>query len=239
MKKALILILVAGAIGLHAQDLKFLSKIKLKDGSELHVAILENVPGKYIKIQLPGDTEATIDYDKILSIKHKNYSYQPEFHLPGGVFFEGSTSLLFGRTNEYSGRAGLVLGFTANYRFNSVISIGLGADPSILTGYLLLPIYAHFSGNFVEKRVAPVYFLDAGWSFARANKGSAEEVSTEGGWFVRPGVGMRFNKLTVSLGYQLQEITTTSDIISWWSGDQHVVEERIMKNIVLGISLSF
>lgn len=84
----------------YAQENTTKSKIKLTDGSELHVLIVKNVPGKYIKIKLPGNDAATIDYQNIALIKHKDFSYHEKFILPKGIYFEGGTSLLFGKTTS-------------------------------------------------------------------------------------------------------------------------------------------
>jgi hypothetical protein len=227
-----------------AQDGTFLSKIKLKDGSELNVVILENVPGKYIKIMLPGEQEATIDYKNILSIKHQNYGYKPEYILPKGWHYTGSFGFVFGKASKGGAmNSGIVLGATANYRLKPFFSIGAGIEPTLMflnDGYLLLPTFIRVGGSFAEKKVVPVYFIDAGWSFAQSNSGQGEAISVDGGWFLRPGIGLRFNDFSILLGYQLQKITTTSEFVNWWGGgDQLITEERLTRNMSLNISYNF
>ena len=245
MKKPLILLLLlVFSILLYAQDGVFLSKIKLTDGSELNVVILENVPGKYVKIRLPGNSEATIDYSNIVSIKHQNYSYKPEFALSPGWHFTGSFGVLFGRaTTDGSVRSGTAISGTANYRLKPFLSVGIGIEPTILfvnDGYLLLPTFVRLGGSFSEKKVVPIYFIDAGWSFAKSNSGQGEFINAEGGYFVRPGIGLRFNKLLFTLGYQVQKVTTTSEFNSWWNGsNQLTTEVRTMKNMMLSIGYNF
>ena len=243
MKKLIIILLLAVISSLaYAQEVSSQSKIKLTDGSELHVLIIENVPGKYIKIKIPGNDEATIDYSNIVSIKHKSFVYHQKFTLPKGFYMDGTFSLLFGRSSEFSSpRVGLGLGTTGNYRFNSFLSLGLGAEVNALfvdEGAFVFPIYARIGGNFVERRISPVYLLDAGWSFVNNDKDSNSSIS--GGWFARPALGLQINKFTVSVGYQLQKTTTTTENSWWWGGgDQLVVEERLMKNITFGARLIF
>ena len=225
-----------------SQDIGYLSKIKLNDGGELQVLIIENIPGQYIKIKLPGNEVATIDYKNITSIKHKGYVYHEKFTLPKGFYMDGTFSLLFGRSSEFSSpRVGVGLGTSGNYRFNSFLSLGLGAEINALyvdEGAIIFPIYARIKGNFIERRIAPIYLLDAGWSFIVNDKTS--NASVEGGWFARPAIGLQINKFVFSVGYQLQNVTTTTENNWWWGGgDQVSVEERLMKNISFGASLTF
>ena len=247
MKKILIIslfLLISPLV--QAQTIGSNSKIKLTDGSKLRVLIIKNIPGKYIKVNLAGSEEVTIDYKSIISIKHYNYLYRSKFTLPKGYFTSGSFSFVSGHSSpESESRLGIALGICANYRFNSYASLGLGIEP---TGFLLngddfaIPVFVRFKGKMAKKRIAPVYILDAGWAFV-VDKG--EEFSTvKGGWFARPGYGLQMNKFTISLGYQLQEQTTTTNIGSWgWGGwgssDRVVVEKRLMKNINISATLIF
>jgi len=226
----------------YAQDEASNSKIKFTDGSELNVLIIENVPGKFIKIKLPGNEPTIIDYKNIVSIKHKSFVYHSKFKLPKGFYMDGSMALMFGKSSEFSSlRAGLGLGVTGNYRFNSYLSLGLGSELNaffMTDGAFSFPVYARIRGSFMEKRVAPIYLIDAGWSFVANDSESFSTV--EGGWFVRPAFGIRINKFTATVGYQLQQVTTTTDINWWWgAGDQITIEERLMKNINFNFGLIF
>jgi len=245
---ATILILWVAALGLQAQqEVTFKSKIKLKDGTELQVVIVENVPGKYIRIRLPGEETATVNYDKIASIKHKDFSYAPPYGMPRGFYFEGITNLLFGRSvydsygyAYYNNRFGVGLGVTANYRFYPGLSLGIGVEPTMASSFLLLPLYAHIAGSFKEARLSAIYFVDAGWSLARNTSVNYEDITTAGGWFLRPGLGMRIDKFSFYLAYQVQEMTTTAENANfWWATDNKLVEERVMRNVVLGVRLAF
>ena len=243
MKKVLIslFLLTVASFTVQAQEeVSYKSKIKLKDGSELRVVIIENVPEKYVRIKLPGNETATINYADILSIKHKDYVYEQNFDLPKGLYFEGTTALLFGRSSEYTKRVGIILGVTASYRFYPGLSLGLGVEPTMASNFLLMPIYARISGDFKEKRQGLTYFVDAGWSLARNTDIYYETVRTAGGWFLRPGLGLRLNQFTLTVAYQVQKVTTTSqNPVSQWALEQVLVEERVMRNVVLGVRLAF
>lgn len=241
MKKAVLLVIfISWGLVTSAQTSSTRSKVKLFDGSEFEVLIIENQPGKYIKIQLPGNEQAKISYNNIAYIKHKSFKYHGKLTLKEGFHLEGSFSLLFGRGSEYSdARVGLGMGFSGNYRFNSFISLGIGIEPTALLvngENLMLPVYIRAKGNFVERRIAAVYWLDAGWAFVGNNQ--SFDATVEGGWLLRPSIGVRFNKFTLGVGYQIQELTTTIDN-SWVGNDFLSVERRIMKNVVISTRLTF
>ena len=153
---------------------------------------------------------------------------------------DGSFGFLFGRSSEFSSpRVGVDIGVSGNYRFNSFLSLGLGSEATALAvseGQFLFPVYARLRGHMAERRVAPIYILDAGWAFA--GKSKSENSLVNGGWFVRPAIGLQINKFTVSVGYQLQKIITTTEN-SWWGAGDQLVEERLMKNINIGVNLIF
>jgi hypothetical protein len=241
LKRSILFFLVLSyAFSSFAQDQVSKSKIKLVDGSELEVLILENVPGKYIKIKLPGNEVVEIKYDKIASIKHSSFKYHGNFKLKEGFHMAGSFSLLFGRASQYSeARVGLAMAITTNYRFNHLFSLGLGIEPTalFLNGEnLMLPVYARIKGNFRENRVSAIYMLDAGWAFVGNN--GAFESTVEGGWLLRPSAGARFNKFSLTVGYQVQEITTTTTQ-PWIGNDFISIEKRVMKNVVISTRLNF
>ena len=241
MKKTVtyLICLVLATFLARAQDnIAFKSKIKLKDGSELQVVIIENVPGDYIRIKLPGNETATISYTDILSIKHKDYSYEQPFDLPRGFLFEVYGSLLFGKPDEYSVRAGLAIGTTANYRFYPGLSLGVGVEPTMATGFLLMPVYAHIAGDFKKRRVGLTYFADAGWSLARNTGIYYQVTATDGGWFLRPGVGLRLNQFTLTVAYQVQKVTSTIQT-SPRANEQWLIENRTMRHVVLGVRYVF
>ena len=67
MKKLIFIILFLLPFLGFGQTFETKSKIKLVDGSELYVTIVENIIGDYIRIKLPGGELTTITYDKIES----------------------------------------------------------------------------------------------------------------------------------------------------------------------------
>ena len=131
MRVLSLLIAILCSAAVWAQDTKNMSKVKLKDGSELHVLIIENIPGDYIKVELPGNQEATIAYSAIVSIKQDGFSYRSKYQRNDGLFWDGSFAFVFGQASQYGGspRAGMELGASLNYRFNPYISTGIGVEP--------------------------------------------------------------------------------------------------------------
>jgi len=224
----------------YAQDESLKSKIKFKDGSELHAVIKEDVPTQHVIIMLPNNEESTINYDNILTIKHKDFNYYSKYTQPKGFYIEGFSSLLFGRETENSdSRIGLSIGVSANYRLNSYLSAGIGIEPTAFnSSNTPIPIYAHLKSNLMERKTAPVFIFDLGWLLPSTK---TDIFSTQGGWFARPALGIQTKKFTLSMGYQLQKITTTHQNRRWWWGAENlvIVEERLMRNITLMTSFRF
>lgn len=226
-----------------SQKINNLSKVKLKDGSELNVLIVENIPGDHIKVELPGQQEATISYTEIASIKQKDFSYRTNFKRDKGFFWEGTYSFVFGQASEGgTPRAGMEIGASYNYRLNPYLSTGVGIEPMLFfinNESLLVPVFARLKVLTSKQRVTPFYTIDAGWSFA--GKPVDEVLDVEGGWFVRNTLGIQVGHFSVGIGYQLQKLTTTKEGVWWWWGSSGAttVEERLMKNVVFITSVSF
>ena len=242
--RLLIIIFILFAISsADAQKRESYSKIKLKDGSELRVTVIENIPGKYVKIKFSGDQVSTLNYADIASIRHKNYVYQSRFVLPRKFYIDGSFGLIFGKVDDFgTSRVGMSISVAGNYRLNSYLSLGLGIEPSALyinSNYLLLPIYLHVTGNLAERRTSAFYMFDLGYSTADSNETDSETIAMDGGIFIRPGIGIRFNKVVVGLSYQIQKISTTRNSDLWWGDQRTTIEERTMRNVRLGFSIIF
>jgi len=239
-----LLLLVSVSFLAQAQEIISKSKIKFIDGSELHVRILENYPGKYVKIAWPDNKEVTIKYSSILSIKHKDYSYYSKYIQTKGFYLEGSTGFSFGKATERDvARIGISLGVSANYQLNSHLSVGVGIEPTailVTNDNFLMPLYGRMKYNMLERKVTPVILIDAGWSMVL--KKEEEDFRTlyyDGGWYAKPSIGIQISNFTLSLGYQLQKITTTIEGNTWWTLNGVTVEERTMKNISITGSLKF
>lgn len=243
MRHIIYLIFSLSSLSLYAQEVQSYSSIKLKDGSKLKVTVLENIPGDYIKIKLAENQETILSYADILSVRHKNYMYNSRFVLPKGFYIDGSFGLLFGQANDFGdSRMGLSLSVAANYRFNSFLSLGVGFEPTALTinsNYLMLPMYIHFTGNMIERRTSAFYSLDLGYSTASSPEADNGNIAMKGGVFFRPGIGLRFNKVTLGVAYQIQKVQTTRNYEWWWQSNQTTVEERLMRNIRVSTSIIF
>jgi hypothetical protein len=90
-----------------------------------------------------------------------------------------------------------------------------------------------------NKRVAPYYILDLGWSSASTGEMNQEDFEMQGGLLLRPEIGIRVNKLRIGFGYQSQQIRTSYSSFLWWGDEQLVEEKRMMRNIRIGVSVIF
>lgn len=244
MRRLIIILLWIGlsvpAIG---QELNNFSKIKLLDGSEYSALIVENHPGDFIRIRISEGQLSTINYADIESIRGKNHRYQKQTSLEKGFFAESAYAFMFGKPGgEGDLRVGMSLGLTGNFRFNPYLSLGAGVEVNALyvnSNFLLIPVYGRISGSFADKRVAPYYMLDLGWSAASTSDGREPDFEMKGGIMLRPEVGVRINRVRIGIGYQNQRVSTSYTNNFWWRDEQLVEEHRVMRNIRMGVSVIF
>lgn len=243
MKKLTLLLFILAGLSSYAQQQYETSKIILKDGSELNVLIIANVPGEYIIVNIPGNDNATISYDKILSIKQKNFKYFTKYTPTKKQYWDASFAFAFGMSSDSGGpRIGFELGTTYNYRISPLLSAGAGAETMaffVNNETIFIPVFARLKGLLNESRVTGFYAMDYGYSFA-LKTAINEANKVEGGWFARPTIGLQTGNFSLGIGYQLQKVTTTSENTWWlWTNNSKVIEERLMRNIVFVSSLSF
>lgn len=242
MKTLILILLTTVGLASMAQQKENLSKIKLKDGSELNVLIKANIPGEYITVEIPGNEDATIAYDNIASIKQSGFKYHAKYYPTKQWYWDGSFGLVFGQTSDNGGaRAGFEAGATFNYRIFPLLSAGVGIEPMVFfvnNETIFVPVFARFKGVLYERRTTAFYSFDYGYSFAQKTSIS-EAKDVHGGWFARPTIGLQAGNFAIGIGYQLQKVTTTNNNRWWWGNDVQVVEDRLMKNLVFVTSFTF
>ena len=227
-----------------AQNDSLKSKIKFKDGSGLYAKIKENVPTHYVVILLSDNESFRINYEDILSVKHKDFVYYSKYIQPKGFYIEGVSSILVGKETEISNlRIGISMGGSVNYRFNSYLSAGVGVEPTafINNKNTPMPIYVHLKSNLMERRTVPVFVFDIGWAIVSNKNNNSDFFRTQGGWFARPAIGLQTSKVTFSIGYHIQKKTTVQENNGWWwrVSNQITTEERLMRNVSIITSFKF
>ena len=242
MKSLLLILLLGLSTAVFGQE-PVLSKIKLKNGTSIKGRVVENKPGDYITIMLTEDQFSTIDYADIISIRDQYYHYDSQFKLEKGLNVEGSYAFMFGKAGGMDElRVGMSLGVTASYRFRSYLALGAGVEINTLyvnSDFLLVPMYARISGSLTPKKVAPYYIFDFGWSTASTGEEIGQDFDMEGGFLFRPEIGVRVNQVRIGVGYQNQVVHTRYTTNFWWGGEQIIEEDRVLRNIRLGVSVIF
>jgi hypothetical protein len=242
MKQVILFLFFCQALTAFGQE-KMLSKIKLKNGSKIKAEIIENRPGEFVQIKLTAEQLTTINYADIISIHNTHYQYDSDFELKEGLSFEGSYAFMFGKSGSFDElRVGMSLGVVGSYRFKPYFSVGAGVELNALyvnSDYLLFPIFGRISGSFSEKKVTPYYILDLGWSSASSGNDLGEDFDMQGGYLFRPEIGVRINQVRIGVGLQNQMVRTRYTTNLWWGDEQVVEEERMLRNIRIGVSVIF
>lgn len=238
----ILLIFTTNLFGFQSQPVDF-GKVKLKNGAVLKTRILDIDFRHNVTIGLPDSQEVMIAAARIYKIKTKGIRHYNM--LPEQKGFTGAVSfgLLFGRSSEFSGmRAGVAINGIVGYQFTGLLGLGIGSGAEFIDDLITAPLYVRLDGQIFNGRVSPVYTMDIGGSFAWYSNNSFNSFNTvQGGWLVRPGLGVRFRNLGNSIyflvSYQLQTLTYEST--NSWRTDFRSVERRTMKNLNYTFGLKF
>lgn len=192
--------------GLVAQSNKS-DAVYLTNGSILRGKIIENVVGKYVKIEMVGSSILVIaeqDVDHIMlreaiPLKKRDAKPQDIEVLPAISFYGGS------KFNS---------GFTTitSYRFPFRLSVGagIGVEWFNVAG---LPVFADVRYNVLKGGLSPYVYSQAGYSMPLATNPTGDYSTYYGGPLFAAGVGLRKNfanrnAFVFSLGYRFQQMRT-------------------------------
>lgn len=134
-----------------------------------------------------------------------------------GIEIGGGTTLMEGRKNV----AMLGGAFTAGYRFNQYLKVGVGmgglyypnsGDVRTAKTHIALPVFFNTRGNILSDEIrhtVPYWSVNIG-------------TSIPDGFFMTPSVGLRIgekrNAFVISLGYTLRHLKSHPECISDYSG---------------------
>ncbi len=183
----------------------YIDVVYLKNGSIIKGVILEQVPGKNLKLETTDKSIFVFDMAEVEKITRE---------LPEKL---AKRQNLNGLTKGY--KPIVEIGLMANdngplhkidfinaYQFNPYLSLGVGTG---LRAYLVdfddiyMPLFADLRVNFKDTRVSPYFSLGAGYSF------NATDDFRGQGAMVQPTIGVRLNTGKVAfnwgLGYNMME----------------------------------
>lgn len=204
--------------------------VYLNNGSILRGIIIEQVPNKSLKVQIAGGSVFHIELNEVTRITKEPPTAASAVLRDGrqdrgsGVSRDTSASAPFEyRRKGYFFQGQLLLELLQGgvrvvngYRFGRFghLGIGVGIDlsgpsmsmsdnwggPGHLTSGVYLPIYLHYSGEILKRRVTPFYALEVGYAALVAGDGMYEEdygytsgaYEQRGGAMWGLGIGVRF-----------------------------------------------
>jgi hypothetical protein len=110
------------------------------------------------------------------------------------------------------------------YQFNNYVFTGIGAGINIWKRTAFIPVYAAIHVNFMDRRVSPHWYLNAGYAFkwymktepealTRVIHGATTGIYGESGFGVKVKVSDKFSVLAIA-NYMLQQSTIRYSVIN-------------------------
>jgi hypothetical protein len=181
--------------------------VYLKNGSIIRGIIIEQIPGKSIKIQTEGGNVFVFTYDEIEKIT-KEAGSAPGVSSPLEPRSTGFTSLA--KLGLMSGESETMFSITSisGAMLSEDVSLGLGLTYDNYPNGSMLPIFLDVRGYMTHGRVRPVLFADAGYSLGWIKGLSG---SDWGGFMLNAGLGISVAfpnsraAFVADVGYKLQK----------------------------------
>lgn len=199
-----------------------LDVLYFKGGDVMKGRVMEYVSGDHLSILVHGNK---IDFsgenlEKIKRVKLFEGSYYQKEKGPWQEFHMG---LMTGRAGEYSRNENhLSLELITGYRFNRYLGVGLGIGYQSHTGIDAVPLFLSITGDFLNERITPYYFVNAGYGFGIDRSEEWENYSrVNGGLMYNPGVGFKFRlkkvylSTSVAYRFQLAQFITEQEVFGF------------------------
>ena len=201
-----------------AQSGKMEDVIELKDGHVIYGWILEQEPGKHVKVELVGGSVLIIEQEKIESISRDpsrflrvkrtyNYRQKPILYRERGAYMYLSSHFSF-RDGEDRDRLDVGIHIRTGYRVNRLLALGVGVGVDNYEGGTYMPLYIDVSGDLMRSRVTPHFHVSGGYAFGVNPNWPNSQV--EGGIYTFAALGYKIHtqgnlEWTVMGGYKFQQ----------------------------------
>lgn len=210
MKKYLALIFFALVTTVVFAQSNYQDVAYLKNGSIIRGIIIEQVPDKSIKIETADKSVFVYQIDKIEKftkeqIIGKSKKSGDLSEVKSG--YKGIVEMGYQIGVGDYGMDRLKLNIINGYQINPYFSLGFGTG---LRYYFdvdaaVIPVFADFRANFLEKKVSPYLSIGIGYSF------DATDGFNSIGFLLNPTVGVSFkvsdkSALNVGIGYEMQKM---------------------------------
>ena len=192
--------------------------VYLRNGSIIRGKVLENVVGKYTRIETVGRNVLVIqegDVERVVmdepippkartDPKPYGYSALADLGLMGGA--QNTMSLMLINGYQFKNRLGVGGGFGVE-KFDEQV----------------IPVFADIRYNFLKGGITPFIYLQAGYSYPLGKSPTGNTNEVKGGALINPGVGLRLNftahnALIFSLGWRYQEIRSHYNYYYYYGG---------------------
>ena len=192
--------------------------VYLRNGSIIRGKVLENVVGKYTRIETVGRNVLVIqegDVERVVmdepipqkartDPKPYGYSALADLGLMGGV--KNTMSLMLINGYQFKNRLGVGGGFGVE-KFDQQV----------------IPVFADVRYNFLKGGITPFIYLQAGYSYPLGKSPTGNTNEVKGCALINPGVGLRLNftthnALIFSLGWRYQEMRSHYTYYYYYGG---------------------
>lgn len=215
--------------------------IYLKNGSVIRGQIVLLEPSGIVKIEIYGGSVLVYDVDEVLKISKESSKDPNKIKKTNHKFSgRGFTHRISIETMLGQGQWGLVPGlghhYQCNYHLNRFFSFGAGMGINTFFDLSFVPVYANFKGYFMKSSASVYYDINVGYGIILPSY----HVSSSGGLYIRPAVGVRFHSTTkahlfLDFGYNIQYASTVE--IDW--NNNPVSYERIYYRPSLRLGITF
>lgn len=229
---------------------KKLDVITLKNGNILKGKIVRQVPGDFVELKTRDNNFWKFDMEDVAEIrfeaKRKPKIKTDTISFPtSGLIFDVQMGVLAGN-NDNQNSAPFSMLASGSYLFKSNISLGAGLGYESFDE-AQMPVFAVVKYHTKLRGLNSFVFFKSGYSIPLGDKengyhynNSEDDVDSNGGWLINPGVGLRFGngssvKYTLSIGYRYQKLEHEWTN-SYTEGMENMTEEYNRLSIHLGIT---
>jgi len=222
---------------------RFLDKVVLNNGSVIWG--ITEFQQDYVIIFLSEKDSLTVPVSMIKSLKAQKLN--PDLYLERlqGPYYQVSVGALLGKShNNSENRGSVAASFTSGYKISPLFGLGLGIGINYYPDQIHLPVYLDIQGDLSKGRVTPFYQLSTGWSWADERDNISQIGKVEGGFYLRPALGIRWHFAKHSwhlrLSYVRQNATTRFEPVDFGNGNVITnVEERTFQRMGISTGISF
>jgi len=187
--------------------------VYLKNGGIMRGMIIEQIPGKSLKIQTVDRNVFVYSFDEIEKITKEKKPGASEVGM-----YKSSGYLNITRVGVLAGGQSTMFSasITNGVQVGEYFSLGLGVGFDNYPNETVLPLFLDFRGYLLEGQIAPMIFADLGYSLGKV---TARDEWDAGGLMFSIGAGVQLKtsastSVMFEIGYKYQEL---NGVFSWYT----------------------